>query len=182
MTFILQRSLLIGALLSFLLLGACDNKSAQASDPAALKPVSFSQWDQQLASYQPSIVVVDLWAMWCTSCIKRFPKMVDMHDEYAPKGVQIVALNLDNRDDPATVQQAQGFLREINASFDNYHMNENLIDAFDHFNLIGIPAVIIYDGEGRERFRLTGDNPNNQFTDADIEAAINELLAEQKAA
>src|SRR5690606_25942426 len=116
-----------------------------------------------------------LWAMWCTSCIKRFPKMVDMHDEYAPKGVQIVALNLDNRDDPATVQHAQGFLREINASFDNYHMNENLIDAFDHFNLIGIPAVIIYDGEGRERFRLTGDNPNNQFTDADIEAAINEL-------
>lgn len=177
--------LLAAAALSLALL-ACDNSDTTAivGTPAAaeMKPVSFQQWDKQLASYQPSVVVVDLWAMWCTSCIKRFPKMVDMHDKYSPQGVQIVALNLDNRDDPTALQQAQDFLREINATFDNYHMDENMIDAFEHFKLIGIPAVIIYDGQGNERFRLTGDNPSKQFTDQDIENAINELLAEQKMA
>jgi thiol-disulfide isomerase/thioredoxin len=174
--------LLIAAALALLLM-ACDKATdSLAASPAEMKPVSFQEWERQLASYQPSVVVVDLWAMWCTSCIKRFPKMVDMHDEYSPKGVQIVALNLDNRQDTMAVQQAQEFLNEINATFDNYHMDENLIDAFERFKLVGIPAVIIYDGQGRERFRLTGDNPNDQFTDEDIENAINELLAEQQTA
>lgn len=179
--------LIIAALLA-ITLAACDSGTTSGAaangTPAAaeMKPVSFQEWDQQLASYQPSIVVVDLWAMWCTSCIKRFPKMVDMHDKYSPRGVQIVALNLDNHQDQVALEQAQEFLREINATFDNYHMDENMIDAFEHFKLIGIPAVLIYDGEGRERFRLTGDNPSKQFTDEDIENAINELLAEQKTA
>jgi thiol-disulfide isomerase/thioredoxin len=174
--------LLVAAVLAITLV-ACDNTDSTGTPAAAeMKPVSFQEWDKQLASYRPSVVVVDLWAMWCTSCIKRFPKMVDMHDKYSKEGVQIVALNLDNRDDPTAVQQAQDFLHEINATFDNYHMDENMIDAFEHFKLIGIPAVIIYDGEGKERFRLTGDNPSKQFTDQDIENAINELLAEQKTA
>lgn len=177
-----QTRLYKAAITAVLLLSlvACDNNGAgtSAPDSAQMKAVSFQDWDQQLASYQPSVVVVDMWAMWCTSCIKRFPKMVDMHEQYSPKGVEIVALNLDNRQDQAAVQEAQQFLNEINATFDNFHMDENLIDAFEHFKLIGIPAVIIYDGQGKERYRLTGDNPSKQFTDEDIEAAINELLAE----
>lgn len=172
-------SLKIGlASLLLLLVSACDNTRPAAGDSAQMKAVGFQEWDEQLASYQPSVVVVDMWAMWCTSCIKRFPKMVDMHDEYSPKGVEIVALNLDNRQDQDAVAQAQEFLHEINATFDNYHMDENLIDAFEHFSLIGIPAVLIYDGQGNERYRLTGDNPSQQFTDNDIEAAIKTLLAE----
>jgi len=123
-------------------------------------------------------VVVDAWAMWCTSCIKRFPKMVEMEKAFEGKNVQFVSLNLDDHQKTEAVAQAAAFLEEIGATFDNYHMNENLIDAFDHFDLIGIPAVLIYDKHGKERYRLTGDNPNRQFTDKDIENAINELLAE----
>lgn len=175
------------AVAAFLLLSlsACDsgggNAGSAAEEGVQLKAIGFQEWDRQLASYKPSIVVVDMWAMWCTSCIKRFPKMVEMHEEYAPRGVEFVSLNLDNRDDTAAVQQAEQFLKEMNATFDNFHMDENLINAFEHFNLIGIPAVVIYDGEGKERYRLTGTNPNKQFTDKDIEAAVNELLAEKSA-
>ena len=49
--------------------------------------------------------------------------------------------------------------------------------AFEKLNLIGIPAVIIYDRNGDERYRLTGDDPNNQYSGKDIEKAIQELLA-----
>lgn len=153
--------------------------AASSDDGIQLRATNFASWDQQLASYQPSVVVLDLWAMWCTPCIKRFPAMVEMHHEYKDRGVEIVAVNLDNRDDHAALEQAEQFIREVEAEFDNFFMDENLISAFEHFNLIGIPAVLIYDGEGRERFRLTGSNPNSQFTDKDIEAAIEQLLAEQ---
>ncbi|MGQ9427097.1 TlpA family protein disulfide reductase [Gilvimarinus sp. F26214L] len=183
-----QLSTLFTTALLVVFLSACGQQTGSGTDAAPatsggrIKPLSFQEWGQQLESYQPKVVVVDLWAMWCSPCIERFPKMVDMHEQYASKGVEIVAVNLDNRDDKDALQRAETFLAEIGANFDNYHMNENLIEAFEHFGLIGIPAVVIYDGEGRERYRLTGTNPNKQFTDKDIEAAINELLAEQDAA
>ncbi|MEX1033470.1 MAG: TlpA disulfide reductase family protein [Cellvibrionaceae bacterium] len=162
---------------------ACDSRSTSSDQQQGIQmhALNFQEWNEQLTSYQPSIVVVDMWAMWCASCIKRFPKMVDLHEQYSSRGVEIVSLNLDNREDQAAVQQAEEFLREINATFDNFHMDENLIEAFERFNLIGIPAVLIYDSNGEERFRLTGDNPNSQFTDEDIEDAINELLGEEAA-
>ena len=44
---------------------------------------------------------------------------------------------------------------------------------------LGIPTVLVYGPDGQERFRLTGDNPNSQFTDRDIESAIETLLAQR---
>jgi hypothetical protein len=58
-------------------------------------------------------------------------------------------------------------------------MNENLLEAFERLDLLGIPTVLVYGSDGREHFRLTGDNPNNQFTDQDVESAIKSLLAQR---
>ena len=70
------------------------------------------------------------------------------------------------------------FLVDVDARFPNYHMRENLMVAFEQLDLLGIPAVFVYDGSGAERYRLTGDDPNNQFTEADVEHAVETLLAE----
>ncbi|GAB1269212.1 hypothetical protein NBRC116493_24650 [Aurantivibrio infirmus] len=169
------------ALLFVLGLSSCDSNtinSPNENQGPRLEAISFKQWEQQLSDYQSKIVVVDLWAMWCTSCIERFPQMVEMHDAYKQQNVQFVSLNLDDRDDTESVNRAGEFLVKVNAEFDNFHMNENLIDAFDRFKLIGIPAVLIYDGKGVERYRLTNDNPSKQFGEEDIESAIKTLLAE----
>lgn len=162
---------------AMLLLSACDTQTGN-TEAVTLEPITFAQWDRQMQDYRGDIVVVDLWAMWCTSCIKRFPKMVEMNQQYGGKGVQFVSLNLDDHQNTEAVQQADQFLKEVNATFDNFHMDENLIDAFNHLGLKGIPAVAIFDATGKERYRLTGDNPNKQFTDKDIEAAIQALLEE----
>ena len=170
------------SLLLLLGLAACGKNTGFSESNEDIGPtlhaIGFQQWEQQLAAYESEIIVVDLWAMWCTSCIERFPHMVAMHKAYQEQNVQFVSLNLDDRDNSESVKRAEEFLIKVDAIFDNFHMNENLIDAFDKFKLIGIPAVLIYDGEGNERYRLTNDNPNNQFDEADIEEAINTLLAE----
>ncbi len=43
-----------------------------------------------------------------------------------------------------------------------------------------VPAVNIYDHSGKLVRELNNNNPNNQFSDEDIERAVNELLAETK--
>ncbi len=139
-------------------------------------PQRFHEWHDTLKSYSPNVVVVDMWATWCWSCLEQFPKMVELHKRYADASVRFVSLNLDDHKDLPSLAKAEEFLKKMNAEFDHFWMDENLMVAFEQLNLIGIPAVIIYDQEGTERYRLTGDDPNNQFTDKDIIDAIEKLL------
>lgn len=141
-----------------------------------MTPVTYDEWETRRIQYQPKIVIVDMWATWCVSCIERFPEMVRLHEQYKNHNVQFVSMNLDDREDTQSIDAAEQFLKKMNATFDHYRMDENLLVAFEKIDLIGIPAVLIYDENGHEKYRLTGDNPNKQFTDEDVEAALLELL------
>ena len=144
---------------------------------ATLEPVSFEGWQEELYSLQGQIVVVDMWATWCLPCIERFPHMVELSTEFADQGVEFVSLCLDDRDDADAIELARKFLTEQKATFPNYLMDEVVTHAFEKLDLLGIPAVFIYGPDGVLRYRLTGDDPNNQYTDADVADAIEELLA-----
>ena len=144
---------------------------------ATLEPVSFESWQEELHSLQGQVVVVDMWATWCLPCIERFPHMVELATEFADQGVEFVSLCLDDRDDADGIELAREFLTEQKATFPNYLMDEVVTHAFEKLDLLGIPAVFIYGPDGVLRYRLTGDDPNNQYTDADVADAIEELLA-----
>lgn len=144
---------------------------------ATLVPVTFEAWQAELQALKGRIVVVDMWATWCLPCIERFPHMVQLAEEYSGRGVEFVSMCLDDREDQDSIDLARRFLSEQQARFPNYLMDEVVTQAFEKLDLLGIPAVFIYGPSGDLRYRLTGDDPNNQFTDADVNDAIEELLA-----
>lgn len=143
--------------------------------PITLQPVSFDEFQRRLAALRGHVVVVDIWATWCVPCIERFPRMVEMHRRYRDQGVRFVSLSVDNREDQAAIEEARRFLQRQNASFDNYLLDENILKAFEKLDILGIPAVFLYDRAGRRRYRLTGDDPSRQFTEKDIEEAVQAL-------
>lgn len=156
----------------------CNTITLAADEPTALlmKPLTHLQWVDKLQSYKPKIVVVDMWAMWCVSCIERFPEMIQLHNKYKNQNIEFISMNLDDQEDKESLDAANNFLRKMNAQFDHYRMDENLIVAFEKINLISIPAVLIFNQDGIEEYRLTGDNPNKQFTNRDIEDSLITLL------
>lgn len=150
--------------------------SIWAGDTTDLQPINFTQWDGILEEQQGNIAVVDYWASWCSPCIKRFPHMVEMYHKYQDRGVSFISLNLDEQGDTESIDWANNFLARIKADFPNYHMDENMTAAFERLDLLGLPTVRIYAADGSEAYRLSGDNPNKQFTEKDVEDAILELL------
>lgn len=171
------------ALLAFYLLvsgtGWSAVETASNATPTRMQAVSFSEWDAMLEKQQGNITVVDFWASWCPPCIERFPHMVEMHHEYEDQGVRFISLNLDEQGDTESIDWANAFLAETAAMFANYHLDENMTQAFERLDLLGLPTVRIYDADGNEAFKLTGDNPYKQFTEKDVENAILELLASE---
>lgn len=145
-----------------------------------LVEVTYDQWTKELASMRGRIVVVDAWATWCAPCVERFPHMIEMAKRWGPKGVTFVSLSLDDRDEPGSFEHVLKFLSDHDARIPNYMMNEVIPDAFDKLNLNSVPAVLVYDPTGKQRYRLTGDDPNHQFTDADVEKAVETLVGEKR--
>ena len=145
-----------------------------------MQVISLAELPAVVAQARPDVLVVDIWASWCISCIERFPDMVAMAAGYSGEGVVFFTLNLDDPKDQAGIDWSNEFLARIGADFPNYHLQEKLTESFEALDLNAIPVVLIYDGSGQERYRLTNDNPNNQFTKADIEAAVQALLAERR--
>lgn len=145
--------------------------------PELMEVVDFAGWDSVTESHNSEVLLVDLWATWCISCIERFPEMVTMHQRFKDQNVTFASLNLDQTNDVDALLDANEFLAESGAQFDHYHLREDMMTTFERFNLLGIPAVIFYDKAGNELMRLTGDDPNNQFDKASIEAALNTLLS-----
>jgi thiol-disulfide isomerase/thioredoxin len=166
---------LIGALLALLLVAPLPGPASET----AMKVIRLADWPGVVADAQPDVLVVDIWASWCISCIERFPEMVTMAERYTDQGVSFLTLNLDEPRDEEGIAWSNDFLERIGADFPNYHLQENLIESFEALDLLAIPVVLIFDGQGVERYRLTNDNPNDQFDKADIEAAVQALLAEQ---
>jgi cytochrome c biogenesis protein CcmG/thiol:disulfide interchange protein DsbE len=153
----------------------------RAAKPAAgraveLTAVSYEAWQRELASRRGHVVVVDHWATWCVPCLERFPRMVALSRAYGPRGVRFLSLCLDDRDDPEALDHARGFLSRQAADFPHFLMDEPITAAFEKLDLLGIPAVFVYGRDGALRHRLTGDDPNRQFTDDDVEAAIRSEL------
>lgn len=170
---------LLAAGLCLTLSSCARSPSAEATPQPALQPLRFDQWQQQLASLKGQIVVVDVWATWCAPCIERFPHMVQLYQQYKDRGVTFVSMDVDDREDKQAVEGARRFLRQQNATFRNYLMDENIMQSFERLGLDGIPAVFIYDRAGRQRYNLNGNDPNHQFTVKDVDDAVAKLVAEK---
>lgn len=63
-------------------------------------------------SLRGTAVYLDFWASWCKPCRDTFPWMNELQEAYGPRGLRVVAVNLDRRR-----ELADKFLLEHPAEF-----------------------------------------------------------------
>ena len=95
------------------------------------------------------VVMIDFWASWCEPCKDSFPAMEDIHKRYGPKGLVVIAVNVDeNRAD------MEEFLKKNRATFALVRdASQKLVEKA---GIATMPGSFLIDREGKVRFIHTG--------------------------
>ena len=165
-------------------LAGCNGDSPGAAPTDApeitVEEVRGDALDAAIAKHKDKVVVVDLWATWCESCVKKFPHFVEMHKKYGDKGLVCISVSMDKLT-PTTYKKGPvlEFLKKKGAAFPNYVVAEPEDDEKALAGRFGedyrlIPLMVIYDKAGRRSW-TSADGP--KLSDEQLEKKIEDLLA-----
>jgi thiol-disulfide isomerase/thioredoxin len=145
-------------------------KAAAPHDP---KLIDAQGYQELLEQYHGKVVLVTFWATWCEPCREEYPMLNELAIAYAPKGLHVVGVNLDDDGDVILMRR---FLSRYKPVFPNYRKKTGGQSAFVQSVLPGwngaIPASFFYAKDGRQIGHLLGENNRETY-----EAAIRSLLA-----
>ena len=65
-----------------------------------------------LKDYRGKVVLINLWATWCTPCVIEMPELEKLYKELHPKGFEIVAIAVDD-----TTDRVKEFVQDHKLSF-----------------------------------------------------------------
>lgn len=156
--------------------------SSQASDsPVTLQVLDYDGIQRLIAGQKGKVVVLDCWSTSCEPCMKEFPGLVALHRKYGPDRVACISLSFDYEGlgKPQDVQGAVlEFLRSQQATFTNVLCSDESDVLYKRFLLSSIPAVFVYDQQGKLVKRFTASDPTEPpFTYRDVEQVVEQLLA-----
>jgi cytochrome c biogenesis protein CcmG, thiol:disulfide interchange protein DsbE len=116
------------------------------------------------------VFYVDFWASWCGPCKQSFPWMSEMHEKYASRGLEIVAINVDTRR-----ADADRFLSPSPVKFTVAFDPKG--DTPKQYAVPSMPSSYLVDNSGKVIAVHSGFRDSDR---AKLEAAIVDALAQAK--
>jgi thiol-disulfide isomerase/thioredoxin len=157
--------------------------SADAGAPpdggVELKTIKYADLVKAVRDQRGKVIVVDLWGDFCLPCKQEFPHLVELHQQYAVKGLVCMSVALDEPVDPSVPAPPPAvlrFLTQKKATFANFWLNEDGKVWTDRFGIEGVPAVFVFDRQGRRAGKFTRDK-GQYFDYTDVRKLVEKLLA-----
>lgn len=153
--------LLVSLAVGFSLIGfAAPTQSNGAANPAEIREINLDGLKQiiQRDPKDSRPLLINFWATWCDPCREEFPDLVKLDVDYRSKGLNFVAVSLDDISDIKTA--VPKFLKEMKAEMPVVLLNVNdpepAIKAVDASWDGQLPATFLYDKEGKVVFKHFG--------------------------
>jgi thiol-disulfide isomerase/thioredoxin len=132
---------------------------------------------QSIAGLQGKVVVVDVWATWCGTCLYSIPKIVELRNKYRDKPVEVIGLDADD----GGWTKVKPFLtkhREINYTLavpwpaSSFQL-KSIVDLEPLGKVSAIPTVFVVDRRGRLAGKFI-ENGHEQEIDDLVARLLNE--------
>lgn len=145
-------------------------KAAQLKDAPDITLTAISGKTIRIANLKGQVVLLDFWASWCVPCRKSFPEVDALHRELEPKGLVVVAVNVDEQ-----AKNAYAFLEKYPHSMTIAFDPRGVVA--EAFKLEAMPSTMIVDRSGHIRFTHQG---YTEKTIGQFRTEVLQLLAEKQ--
>lgn len=123
-----------------------------------------------LATHRGRVVVLNVWATWCTPCRDEIPALQKVHEKFVARGLDVIGVSIDAEGDESKIQK---FIREFGMTYPVWRDPSERVSAT--FLVLGIPSTFVVGRDGTVLFRHAGPVKD---TDARLLSAIEKGLAQ----
>jgi peroxiredoxin len=95
-----------------------------------------------LSDYKGKVVLVNIWATWCSPCVEEMPSMEKLYRKFKGENFEILAVSID---EPG-LKAVAPFMKKSNLTFPALIDSEGAIKAV--YGITGIPESFIIDQQG----------------------------------
>jgi thiol-disulfide isomerase/thioredoxin len=135
---------------------------------APIKFVDAEGREKSLKDWSGKVVLLNLWATWCLPCRKEMPDLDRLQSELGSAKFEVVALGVDR----AGIPGAKKFLEATGVKTLALFVDPTAKIA-NELKVIGLPATLLLDAEGREIGRLLGPA---EWASEDAKALIKSII------
>ena len=101
-------------------------------------------------------VIVDFWATWCKPCIKAFPELQSLLDNYRHCGLRVVAVSIDG---PRSSSRVGSFIKSRGHTFDV--VLDPAQKVARKYHVTSVPRTVLVGQDGVEILAYTGYRPSH---------------------
>ncbi len=147
-----------------------------AADPMpeiTVKEATYAQIETAIAANKGKVVVVDVWALTCAPCVKKFPHLVELHKTFGTKGLVTISVSTDF---PEDTKDVIAFLKAKGATFPNFMLKDTEANEKKYEEKLPVfpqPMIWVFNRKGERILADEGKLKPDQL-DALIQKALTE--------
>ncbi|MHB8812558.1 MAG: TlpA family protein disulfide reductase [Steroidobacteraceae bacterium] len=142
----------------------------QPAPPLVVPQLDGREFD--LASLRGKVVLVNVWATWCSPCRVEMPTLNAFYRRYRSRGLDVLGLSIDEAPDAAQGRPVMGKF-----SYPGALASAARVNGFGE--PIAVPVTYVIDARGVIRAQLQAEGPSGVSKQA-LEQAVLPLLAQRK--
>lgn len=97
----------------------------------------------KLADFKGNVVLLNLWATWCTPCLKELPTLQKLDEKYAAEGLVVIPMSIDTFE----FKRLKKYMEDKNWEFP--HLAQDRSQTFQHALVErGLPVTYLIGRDG----------------------------------
>jgi len=114
----------------------------------------------KLSDLRGKAVLLNFWATWCAPCKIETPWIVDLQNQYAAQGLQVVGVSMDDESETEGIKK---FVQEMHMNYPILRGNEDVGNAYGGLEFL--PTTYFVGRDGNVTGRILGLKSRSDLED-----------------